>query len=154
MTDQSNIRNEDHFKEGFWEWSPYNDCFKSADGQPTGIRISDIDGHVERNGHFLWIETSQKSLISIGQRRSIKHRILRGDTVVIIQGKPNQPTRMIVHKPHDAKGTEYEGNERRLWRFFRGWMLWAEANGWIEPKHDSAIGITTAAPKLLPGPES
>ncbi len=136
MTDQSNIRNIEHFTKAFWQWAPYNGCFISKEGQATGIRISDIDGHVERKGHFLWIETTRNESISFGQMRSIKRRVARGDTIVILQGAPNHPEFMTIYRPYEDHPRRYPCNQHRVEMFFRGWMLWAEANGFVDPRKD------------------
>lgn len=133
MAENSNIRSVEKFRQAFWEWAPYNSCFISAEGQATGIRISDIDGHVERNGHFLWIETSEKQDISIGQMRSIKRRAARGDTVVILQGKPNAPEFIQIFRPYEENSRRYVCDAKMVAVFFRGWMLWAELNGFVNP---------------------
>ena len=45
-------------------WAIFNECFK-----PTKIKITDIDGVVERNGWFLFIEVKQNTKdIPMGQR--------------------------------------------------------------------------------------
>ena len=45
-------------------WAVFNECFL-----PTKIKITDIDGVVERNGSFLFIEVKQNTKnIPIGQR--------------------------------------------------------------------------------------
>ena len=45
-------------------WGVFNECFA-----PTKIRITDVDGLVERNGQFLFIEAKQNTkTIPIGQR--------------------------------------------------------------------------------------
>ena len=45
-------------------WNVFNDCFTG-----TNIKISDVDGVVERNGHFLFMEVKQNTKnIRLGQR--------------------------------------------------------------------------------------
>lgn len=50
MTER-NIRSVSSFVKSLWDWTFLNPCFEG-----TRIRVSDIDGIVERKGHFLWIE--------------------------------------------------------------------------------------------------
>jgi hypothetical protein len=71
-----------------WDWSPYNDCFGDS-----GIRISDIDGIVERNNHFLLLDG--KRVGRRGQRdmpdgqRKLYRRVARsGWTVMVFHGQP------------------------------------------------------------------
>lgn len=49
-----NLRNDYAYKNSLWDWTPLNECF-----QGTNIRVTDIDGLVERNGKFLVIETKK-----------------------------------------------------------------------------------------------
>lgn len=46
-----NIRSVAGFIRGLWDWTFLNECFA-----PTKIRVADVDGVVERKGHFLWLE--------------------------------------------------------------------------------------------------
>lgn len=92
MTDDSksgmNIRDVDKFRETFWDWTSFNECFS-----PTKIRITDIDGAVERGGYFLFIETKLPGEeIPLGQRLMYDAlaRLPRCH-ILIIWGKPNQP---------------------------------------------------------------
>ena len=50
----SNIRNADDYTASFWDWSIFNNCF----GETT-IRMTDVDGMVERKGRFLILETKK-----------------------------------------------------------------------------------------------
>lgn len=50
------------YRESLWDWTPMNDCFGDS-----GIRISDVDGIVERNGCFLLLDG--KRVNRQGQRR-------------------------------------------------------------------------------------
>ena len=126
----TNIRDIEKFRRAAWDWTPFNNCFRGIDGEATGIRISDIDGHVERKGHFLWFETTSKDTITRGQMLSIRHRVIRGDTAIIIMGKPNEPTRMHVYYPHSEAPVRYQSvTTAIIWRIARKWFLWADANG-------------------------
>jgi hypothetical protein len=49
-----NLRNDYAYRNSLWDWTPLNECF-----QGTNIRVTDIDGFVERNGRFLVIETKK-----------------------------------------------------------------------------------------------
>jgi hypothetical protein len=131
----SNIRNSEKFINGFWDWTPFNECFFDKNNADIGIRISDLDGHVERNGHFVWIEATEKQTLTPGQWRSLEHRIVRGDTALILYGEPNQPREAKVWRPHQAhQGLPIQPcTIERIKYFLRGWMLWAEANGWVRP---------------------
>src|SRR5215831_4615524 len=133
--DMTNIRDQEKFLQSIWDWTPFNDCFIRADGSATGIKISDIDGHVERNGFWLRIETTEKSDVTQGQIRSIKRDVARGTMVIILIGQPNKPSEMRVYRPFSSEPRVVI--ERVLWWAWvavRGWFLWADANGHIDPR--------------------
>lgn len=49
-------------------WAVFNESFT-----PTRIKVSDIDGVVERNGQFLFIEVKQNKFIPTGQEILFKN---------------------------------------------------------------------------------
>lgn len=83
-----NIRDMDTYVSQIWDWSFLNDCFGE-----TKIRVTDVDGLIERNGHFLLIETKMpKQEIPVGQAilfekfaREERHHVL------IVWGYKNKP---------------------------------------------------------------
>ena len=83
----TNIHNWEHYQESLWDWTAYNDCFGG------NIRISDIDGVVERNGNFLWIETKGIDAdVTTGQAILFDQLIkLPGHHVLIIYGDTDKP---------------------------------------------------------------
>ncbi len=83
-----NLRSVDTYLETLWDWSFLNDCFGH-----TRIRVTDIDGVVERNGHFLYIETKSPGA-SIPQGQALMFEALTrqpNSHVLIIWGEPNMP---------------------------------------------------------------
>lgn len=46
-----NIRSVASYMRGLWDWTFLNVCFAG-----TRIKVADVDGIVERRGHFLWLE--------------------------------------------------------------------------------------------------
>lgn len=110
----ANIRSIEEYTRSVWDWGWLNDCFK-----PTPIRVSDVDGIVERNGHFLFFEgkgirpDGERVVVGVGQRilqdalfstgrASIitlwgktnnnlheQHRLIQGVTYCAIMGTPN-----------------------------------------------------------------
>jgi len=87
------IRNKEWYKEQLWDWGFLDDCFK-----PTKIKVTDIDGFVERNGLFLVIETkSHDANIPFGQQIMFENMIKTGlFTVLIIWGEANQPEKAKI----------------------------------------------------------
>lgn len=58
----NNIRNMEKFIDAIVDWAPLNDAFRGA------VRISDIDGIVERRGHFaIFEQKSEGAPIPMGQ---------------------------------------------------------------------------------------
>ena len=105
----TNIRNGINFIRSWWDWTPYNDCFGD-----THIRISDIDGIVERHGHFLWIETKRPGEI-ITKGQEILHNALINTgvfCVLLLWGEVDAPERYRLifeggkTEEHIAMGTE------------------------------------------------
>ena len=84
----TNIRDGDDFEGSWWDWTPYNECFK-----PTKIRISDIDGVVERNDYILFFETKRPNAnVTDGQRFLFDTLIkIPNCNVLIIWGERNKP---------------------------------------------------------------
>lgn len=88
-----NIRNLKNYVASLWPHSLWNDCLGN------GIKFSDLDGIVERNGKFLIIEgkgfdSSDKPIpIPTGQRRMFNNLAMLGCfTIIILWGhKPGIP---------------------------------------------------------------
>lgn len=82
-----NIRDLEGFIGSYWDWEFLNKCFT------RGIKVSDIDGIVERNGFFLVLETKRPTAGQpTGQRILFEQMVRTGKFVVIyIWGEPNEP---------------------------------------------------------------
>jgi len=90
------IQNEELFMGSLWDWGILNGCFGN-----TKIKPTDVDGLVERNGHFLVLEAKRPGVkIKAGQWWTIN--ALRNTglfTTIIIWGERNQPEQMQVIYP-------------------------------------------------------
>ncbi len=130
----SNIKDWEKFAESQWDWTIFNDCFLVELSKDIGIRISDIDGHVERKGHWLRIEGTEKLEMSGGQLKSIRRDVDRGTTVLIIIGPANEPNEMRIYRPFDKEPKVFRiRGITRIQQFITGWFRWADANGYIGP---------------------
>jgi hypothetical protein len=91
----ANLRDKEDYASTIWDWSPFNDCFA-----PTNIRMTDIDGFVERHGHFLLIETKRPgAIVPTGQSIMFNAMISTGlFTVLVIWGETNKPELVKVMK--------------------------------------------------------
>lgn len=130
---KSNIRNIAGFMRGIWDWVHLNPAFGD-----TGIRVEDIDGHVERNGYHLFIEAKGVGVpVPLGQQ--IVHHSFRrdGDMVLIVWGDQNNPESVLVmHR----NGRDYMGrcDWGTLNRIVKDWFIWADNQ---TPRHDRSWGI-------------
>lgn len=86
------IQNWWAYKANLWDWGFLDDCFFQ-----TGIRVTDIDGCVERNGYLLLLETKAPGVpLKIGQKRLFEAFVRNGiGTVIVIWGKPGQPQQLL-----------------------------------------------------------
>lgn len=93
------IRDQQAYWEGVWDWSFLDDCFGT-----TNIKPTDIDGAIERNGKYLFIETKRPDVnIPVGQAMFYDGLILAGYSVLFIWGKKNQPCGLRIVTPHIDK---------------------------------------------------
>jgi len=82
------IHNQTAYIANLWDWGFLDGCFGH-----TRIKITDLDGLVERNRHFLFIEAkSPGKEVPLGQRILFDHLIENeANTVLVIWGEPNKP---------------------------------------------------------------
>jgi hypothetical protein len=119
-----NIRNVADYQAQFWDWTFLNDCFGG-----TPIRVTDIDGMVERHGFFLMIETKKPTVDEIPQGQAIlfdqwcrnqKHMLL------LIYGYNGKPEEACVW-PADR----VPAGADEIHAFVSDWYQWA--NAWGRP---------------------
>ncbi|MGH9249745.1 MAG: hypothetical protein ACRD0W_09565 [Acidimicrobiales bacterium] len=80
-----------------WDWAILKGCFGM-----TGIEPTDLDGLVERNGHYLLLETKDATEhgLDVGQHITFSGLARDKDfTVIIIYGLRNQPERLTIFHP-------------------------------------------------------
>jgi len=94
------IHNAEKFVSTLWDWGCLDGCF----GQ-TRIKPTDVDGMVERNGEFLWMETkSPRVAIPTGQMRMFEQLTRLGVfTVLIIWGNPGCPEELLLIRKKGRK---------------------------------------------------
>lgn len=90
------IHNDAAYLAGVWDWAILRGCFGETRIEPT-----DVDGFVERNGRFLYLEAKQSGVpIPFGQRLTIEALKKTGlFTVMVIWGPTNQPKQIQVWSP-------------------------------------------------------
>ena len=118
----ANIRDPQDYKSTFWNWTPFNECFK-----PTNIRITDIDGMVERNGLFLVIETKRPNAdIPQGQSIMFDHMVETGlFTILIVWGHTDQP-KIILKMTKGLKKKYNNCDVGKLKLLIREWFIYAD----------------------------
>lgn len=146
-----NIRSVAGYIRGLWDWTFLNECFA-----PTRIKVADVDGIVERRGHFLWIEAKPEKNdgtheVTDGQRYThqaltrtgaftviciwgttdtdLKSEYLnRSDTTAMIcaLGEPTPTYARVLYE--DGKIKEGPTTKQEFQETVRGWFKWANQN--------------------------
>jgi len=103
------------FNRRLWDWAPYNDCFD------RGIRISDIDGVVENNCHFLFIEGKPPGILLPKGQYLLHSRLPRARSIisVVLRGYP--PREVVGWDIVD--GGDFNGDINGFKQFLRDWYL-------------------------------
>ena len=100
------INNAELFVRGLWDWAIVADCF------PGKIAPTDIDGFVEMNGRFLFLETKQTDAhIPLGQEILFKRCAKRGDVVIVIWGAKGEPERIRLYNRFCVDGRDMESGD-------------------------------------------
>lgn len=147
-----NIRSIAAYLQSLWDWTEFNECFA-----PTKIRITDIDGLVERNGKFLIIDgkkptaytpTGQKILFQQLQKTGFtaifaygytasnipNERCRSGAEAMIVDiGRPMVEKLEIYYPFQTGCVTEDPANNARLQEIIRAWFVASNANRVFHP---------------------
>ena len=120
------IRNKQAFMDALWDWGFLDQCFDH------GIRVSDLDGIVERHGHLLFIEAKPpKKAISNGQYRMFGELAAQGFSVLVIWGETDKPSEIIYWTPHVRNPSDkMKADQAYIFEFVRRWFVWADTIGW------------------------
>lgn len=151
-----NIRSVVGYIRGLWDWTFLNECFVRSSGATTRIRVADVDGIVERWGHFLWIEAKperfdDKYTITKGQQ--LTHDALkatRAFTVIVVWGPTEtdmayerlrdsdteamicalgKPTPTYIRIQYEnGKIKEHATTKQEFQEIVRRWFQWADDN--------------------------
>jgi hypothetical protein len=106
--------------ENLWDWGFLSDCFGGSRISPT-----DLDGVVERKGHFLYLEAKSPGKdVPKGQQIMFDHLIAdKRSTVLVIWGKPNLPERAQLW------GQEpFKADTAKIQQVVAGWYAKANRN--------------------------
>jgi hypothetical protein len=128
---QSNIHNPDRFRDSLWDWCFLNGCFGR-----TNIKVSDVDGVVERNGQILFIEGKPPGFVpSDGQFRLWRGLAGRGIYVLVLWGRAEDackptlktPAHVMVWKPGNPEPSpKQETRVEPVRRWVEKWFEWAD----------------------------
>jgi hypothetical protein len=120
------IRNLPAYISALWDWGFLDDCFGS-----TRIRVSDIDGIVERNGCFLLIEAKPPYKdMSRGQQRLHAALAAKGFAVLVIWGKANNPEQTQIWYPYRPKAEPVQlATLESIQDIVSRWFRWANTSG-------------------------
>ena len=120
------IHNLDAYIGALWDWGFLNDCFVG-----TTIRVSDLDGIVERNGWFLVIEAKGSGKpIPRGQMIAFSALANKGFTILMVWGQPNSPEAMQVWYPNrEEPQPQRAATIDDIKNIVSRWFNWANANG-------------------------
>lgn len=124
----TNLRDESDFAQSHWHWDFLNECFA-----PTKIKVTDIDGFVERNGRFLVIETKKPCVdIPQGQDIMFKSMIETGlFSVIIIWGHRDTPQEVEVRTPKRVYAYD-EASAELVQNLVRQWFAYANRTKKVE----------------------
>lgn len=108
------IKDMEKFTSSLWDWKFLDNCF-----QGTKIKVSDIDGIVERKGQFLILECKSPNVeLPAGQKIMFDNMAKTGlFTVIVVWGEKNKPERMKIlrkTKKGDFFEKDYKITEKEL----------------------------------------
>ena len=115
------IQSEARFVDALWDWGFLEGAFANPH-----IRLSDVDGTVEVNGRFLYIEAKgPRTRMPVGQDIYFRRRIDDGrSTVIYVWGQPGCPEAFqILGCMQDPEWCDLD----RLFEAVRDWSNWAES---------------------------
>lgn len=104
-----------------WDWTPLNKCFE------RNIRVTDIDGFVEVNYHFLYLEGKSKSgYLPRGQKMALERLAkLPQFTVIVFKGDPPD-LHTVIEWEVLGKNKKYKGDFEEFLEFIHQWFIWVE----------------------------
>lgn len=120
------IQNLDEYVANLWDWGFLNGCFAG-----TKIRVSDLDGIVERNGEFLVLEAKSPDVpLKKGQRIMFEQMVKSGHhTVFVLWGTPSTPERICVFSSKHPTGWEQTTSLVEAQRLVAAWFERANNKG-------------------------
>lgn len=119
------INNAELYVQGVWDWGFLDDCFA-----PTRIKVTDIDGAVERNGYELIIETKRKGAsVPTGQAIMFRNKVKKGHAVLIIWGRQADDLFDIEYWTLEGIVKRNGANLEFIKSLVKDWFAWANGKG-------------------------
>lgn len=112
-----------------WDWEIFNGCFGE-----TKIKLSDIDGIVERKGNFLAVEKKHPGeSMQSGQRFTLEAFVKQGHHVLVLEGKSEWDINHVELWTPNGNGVvnKYlpkEQNTSGAQEVVSKWFDWANSN--------------------------
>lgn len=109
------INNLPEYVKNLADWGLIEDCFRGK------VSPTDIDGLVERNGHFLLLEGKSRGVkIKVGQEILLREWAAKPHcTAIVFWGPLSDPNRLRWMHGHDV--IEVDGDLARLRAWLRRW---------------------------------
>jgi hypothetical protein len=119
----SNLRSRDAYRDAAWDWEFLNGCFGG-----TRIRPTDIDGMVERHGHFLFLEMKPPNgHLSKGQEIALEQLSCLPRHLVLIAWGDQETCRIDrVCVMVDGYSVDFPCTTERFQRIVRDWYKTAD----------------------------
>lgn len=112
------------YLQGVWDWGFLDLCF----GQ-TKIKITDIDGMVERNGFFLMFETKKAGVnIPQGQKIMFRNFSNNGNHVLVIWGYQSDSIHDLLWIYPTGEKYYYDKSKDFIQKIVKKWYSHADAN--------------------------
>jgi len=124
------IRDPERFLAGLWDWGVFTGCFGKTRISPT-----DVDGLVEHNRHFLFLEAKpSKGSLTQGQGITLRNLSRQPNTTcVVFFGDPKEKTiERIIRMDNGVVSTVKDPppSLETLKMLVTGWFAQADSDGW------------------------
>jgi hypothetical protein len=123
----SNLRSRESYAAAAVDWEVLSGCFGE-----TQIRPADIDGMVERNGHFLFLEGKPVGLVfGGGQKLALTRLSSQPKTYVIVfYGHPPEEEIARIETAYQGEWTQQRSPSLSTLRHLcQRWYEWANRSG-------------------------
>ena len=116
------IEDPKKYCDGLWNWDILEGCFGE-----TKIKVTDIDGAIERNGELLLLETKKPGTqIKSGQQIMFRNLTGKGITTMLVWGDKDTPEYMRLYNTSYPDGSRLINCDLQQFRNHVSWWYhWA-----------------------------